>query len=56
MEPAELDGGEDGVLRRSAVWTYGDVRHSFVDRRDYHGVVRARLSQGQEAGRGGDRA
>ena len=38
MEPVELDGGEDGVLRRSAVWTYGDVRHSFVDRRDYHGA------------------
>jgi 4-hydroxyphenylpyruvate dioxygenase len=38
MEPAELDDGEDGVLRRSAVWTYGDVRHSFIDRRDYHGA------------------
>jgi len=36
--PTELDGGEDGVLRRSAVGTYGEVRHSFVDRRDYHGV------------------
>jgi 4-hydroxyphenylpyruvate dioxygenase len=38
IEPVELDGGEDGVLRRSAVFTYGSVRHSFVDRRDYHGV------------------
>ena len=38
IEPVELDGGEDGVLRRSAVGTYGEVRHSFVDRRDYHGV------------------
>jgi 4-hydroxyphenylpyruvate dioxygenase len=38
MEPRELDGGEDGTLRRSAVATYGEVRHSFVDRRDYHGV------------------
>jgi 4-hydroxyphenylpyruvate dioxygenase len=38
LEPTELDGGEDGVLRRSAVRTYGEVRHSFVDRRDYHGV------------------
>jgi 4-hydroxyphenylpyruvate dioxygenase len=38
MEPAEFDGGEDGTLRRSAVWTYGEVRHSFVDRRDYHGI------------------
>src|SRR3954466_15984931 len=34
MEPVELDGGEDGTLRRSSVWTYGEVRHSFVDRRD----------------------
>ena len=38
MEPTELDGGEDGVLRKSAVRTYGEVIHSFVDRRDYHGV------------------
>ena len=38
MEPAELDGGEDGILRKSAVRTYGEVIHSFVDRRDYHGV------------------
>jgi 4-hydroxyphenylpyruvate dioxygenase len=38
MEPTEIDGGEDGVLRRSAVLTYGEVRHSFVDRRDYHGI------------------
>jgi len=38
IEPVELDGGEDGVLRRSAVYTYGEVCHSFVDRNDYHGV------------------
>ena len=38
IEPVVLDGGEDGVLRRSAVHTYGDVRHSFIDRNDYHGV------------------
>ncbi len=38
IEPVELDGGDDGVLRRSAVATYGEVRHSFIDRRDYHGV------------------
>jgi len=38
MEPTELDGGEDGVLRKSAVRTYGEVIHSFVDRRDYNGV------------------
>ncbi len=38
IEPVELDGGEDGVLRRSAVFTYGEVRHSFVERRDYGGV------------------
>ena len=49
--PTELDGGEDGVLRRSAVHTYGEVVHSFVDRRDYHGVFAPGLPQGQEAGR-----
>src|SRR5512134_2775056 len=38
QEPTELDGGEDGTLRRSAVHTYGEVLHSFVDRTDYHGV------------------
>jgi 4-hydroxyphenylpyruvate dioxygenase len=38
QEPTELDGGDDGVLRTSAVGTYGEVQHSFVDRRDYHGV------------------
>ena len=37
LEPTELDGGEDGVLRRSAVRTYGEVIHSFIDRSDYHG-------------------
>jgi 4-hydroxyphenylpyruvate dioxygenase len=37
-EPAELDGGDDGILRVSSVGTYGSVQHSFVDRRDYHGV------------------
>ncbi|HEY8819374.1 MAG TPA: VOC family protein, partial [Candidatus Limnocylindrales bacterium] len=35
--PTELDAGEDGVLRRSAIHTYGEVLHSFVDRRDYTG-------------------
>jgi len=38
QEPTDLDGGEDGTLRRSAVHTYGEVIHSFVDRTDYHGV------------------
>ena len=38
LEPTEFDGGEDGILRKSAVRTYGDVIHSFVDRNDYHGV------------------
>ena len=36
--PTELDGGEDGMLRTSSIQTYGEVLHSFVDRRDYHGV------------------
>ncbi|CAN5513687.1 4-hydroxyphenylpyruvate dioxygenase [soil metagenome] len=38
LEPTELDGGEDGVLRRAAVRTYGETIHSFVGRNDYHGV------------------
>ncbi len=37
MEPTELTG-EKGVLRRSAIHTYGEVLHSFVDRSDYHGT------------------
>lgn len=35
-EPYELRD-EHGVLRLSAVGTYGDTKHTFVDRRDYHG-------------------
>src|SRR6478672_7588725 len=38
LAPTEIAGGEDGVLRRSAIHTYGEVLHSFVDRRDYHGA------------------
>jgi 4-hydroxyphenylpyruvate dioxygenase len=37
-EPIDLDGGDDGTLRRSAVYTYGEVRHSFIERSDFHGV------------------
>jgi 4-hydroxyphenylpyruvate dioxygenase len=36
--PVQLDGGADGVLRKSSVFTYGSVRHSFIERRDYQGV------------------
>jgi 4-hydroxyphenylpyruvate dioxygenase len=38
LEYAEAGTDEDGVLRRSAVHTYGEVVHSFIDRNDYHGV------------------
>jgi 4-hydroxyphenylpyruvate dioxygenase len=38
IEPVAIDAGEDGTLRRSAVGTYGSVRHSFIERRDYHGA------------------
>ena len=38
IEPVAIDGGEDGTLRRSAVFTYGEVRHSFIERADYHGA------------------
>ena len=37
LEPMELTG-EKGVLRRSAIHTYGEVLHSFVDRSDYTGT------------------
>lgn len=35
-EPYELTD-EDGTLRLAAVATYGETKHTFVDRRDYHG-------------------
>jgi 4-hydroxyphenylpyruvate dioxygenase len=38
FEPGEVDAREDGMLRRSAIHTYGEVIHSFIDRKDYHGV------------------
>jgi len=37
MEPTELPGTK-GTLRRSAIHTYGEVLHSFIDRRDYAGT------------------
>jgi 4-hydroxyphenylpyruvate dioxygenase len=37
LEPIEIPG-EKGVLRRSAIHTYGEVLHSFIDRSDYHGA------------------
>jgi 4-hydroxyphenylpyruvate dioxygenase len=37
LEPTEIQG-DKGVLRKSAICTYGEVIHSFVDRRDYHGT------------------
>ena len=38
LEYAEAGSEEDGTLRRSAVHTYGEVIHSFIDRSDYHGA------------------
>ncbi len=37
LEPTDLEG-KKGTLRRSAIRTYGEVVHSFVDRSDYHGT------------------
>ena len=37
LEPGEIQG-KKGTLRRSAIHTYGEVIHSFVDRSDYHGT------------------
>ena len=55
LEPTELDGGEDGTLRKAAIRTYGETLHSFVDRRDYDGVFAPGLPQGQVAGARGRR-
>jgi 4-hydroxyphenylpyruvate dioxygenase len=38
LPPTEIDGGEDGILRKASVRTYGDTIHSFIDRNDYHGT------------------
>jgi 4-hydroxyphenylpyruvate dioxygenase len=38
FEPGEMDAGEEGILRRSAIHTYGEVIHSFIDRSAYNGV------------------
>ena len=38
LAPTELDGGEDGVLRKASIRTYGETLHSFVDRSAYQGV------------------
>jgi len=38
LEYAEAGTDADGILRRSAIHTYGEVVHSFIDRNDYHGV------------------
>ncbi len=38
LQPTDLDGGQDGVLRKSAIHAYGEVLHSFVDRNAYNGV------------------
>ncbi|MFL5716260.1 MAG: 4-hydroxyphenylpyruvate dioxygenase, partial [Chloroflexota bacterium] len=37
LAPTELES-DDGPLRRASIHTYGEVLHSFVDRRDYGGV------------------
>ena len=47
LAPTELDGGEDGDLRKAAIHTYGEVLHSFVDRRDYHGVFAPGYPRGE---------
>src|ERR687896_1804788 len=37
LEPTTLEG-KKGVLRKSAIHTYGEVVHSFVDRSDFQGI------------------
>jgi 4-hydroxyphenylpyruvate dioxygenase len=38
LEFAEAGSDEDGMLRRSAIHTYGEVIHSFIDRSEFHGA------------------
>ena len=38
LEFTEAGTDEDGTLRRSAIHTYGEVIHSFIDRSDFHGA------------------
>ena len=38
LAPTELDGGDDGILRKASIRTYGETLHSFVDRSGYDGV------------------
>jgi 4-hydroxyphenylpyruvate dioxygenase len=38
LDYAEAGSGEDGILRRSAIHTYGEVIHSFIDRSEFHGA------------------
>jgi 4-hydroxyphenylpyruvate dioxygenase len=38
LEYAEAGSEEDGTLRRSAIHTYGEVIHSFIDRSEFHGA------------------
>src|SRR5438093_9050640 len=37
IEYAEAGSDEHGIFRRSAVHTYGEVIHSFIDRREFRG-------------------
>ena len=38
LAPTELDGADDGILRKASIRTYGETLHSFVDRSGYDGV------------------
>ncbi|MEO8230216.1 MAG: 4-hydroxyphenylpyruvate dioxygenase [Chloroflexota bacterium] len=38
LAPTELDGSDDGILRKASIRTYGETLHSFVDRSEYRGV------------------
>ena len=55
LEPTEIEG-KKGTLRRSAIHTYGEVIHSFVDRSDYHGTFAPGYHKVSQAGGCGDRA
>ncbi len=54
LEPTEIRG-EKGTLRRSAIHTYGEVLHSFIDRSDYHGTFAPGYHKITNPPAGGDR-
>jgi 4-hydroxyphenylpyruvate dioxygenase len=54
LKPTEIDAGEDGVLRKASIRTYGETLHSFVDRGSYHGAFAPGYRKVKSAARAAD--